>query len=439
MKNIINILVVSSQISYRIINIFLLIFVTVASAAPRLLFHFSRRDRIAVVTNFGILLAKLAEKIGPSAVKLVQVASYRRDLLPLELTAPLSRLQDQVDPPSRRAVKKVLRHAYGAALSDVFETIEYRPFACGSVAVVVRARLRGGCEVALKILRPGARKRIELDLKIMRWVMSTIVARLERFDGVPIAQIFDRFAELVVGQCDMALEARSAERLRGLLDPDIVIPRPLLDQSRPTVLVTTYVSNVARFDSAMVSQEVYEHACVVLLKNVYAMIFVHGFVHGDLHPGNVGINSQGQVVLYDFGLVAELADTDRVIFRDFFLAVAAGDSVIVGQKILESVEHNSNFLDKDEFGSAVDILVKQYSGQKAGDFFVARFVEDLFDLQRRFGLYGTPGFANAVWALAMFEGLARHGHPALDFQREARSFFVASFMKTFVSPAPVVD
>ncbi|MES0030396.1 AarF/UbiB family protein [Mesorhizobium sp. M0040] len=417
------------RIAFRVLQIGFLAIVFVAFAVSTLLVHLVRRDRSALVTSLGGLLARLAESLGPAAVKMSQVASCRQDLIPVALTRPLSRLQDRVKPPSPRGLRKALDAAYGAALNEVFEYIEPEPFACGSVAAVFRGRVRGGGDVAIKLVRPGTKRRIEIDLKIMRWVVSNVVARLHRFDGVPIAKIFDRFAELVVRQCDMALEAANATRLRRLLDPEVVIPEPLAEQSRPGVLVTTFISGTRKLDPADAPQSTYEHACVVLLKNVYAMIFVHGFVHGDLHPGNVAINSVGQVVLYDFGLVAELTENDRVLFRDFFIAVAMGDRITASQKIVESAEKQPPNLNRDEFDRAAAVLVKKYCGLKAGEFLVARFVEELFALQRRFGLSGAPGFANAVWALAMFEGLVRHGYPTLDFQKAARPFLMASVLE----------
>ena len=57
------------------------------------------------------------------------------------------------------------------------------------------------------------------------------------------------------------------------------------------------------------------------------------------------------------------------------------------------------------FEAAVEKLLVSRTGQRAGEFLVAGFVAELFDLQRRFGLYGAPGFVNAIWARAMFEGL----------------------------------
>jgi ubiquinone biosynthesis protein len=167
------------------------------------------------------------------------------------------------------------------------------------------------------------------------------------------------------------------------------------------------------------------------------MIFVHGFVHGDLHPGNVSVATSGQVILFDYGLVAALTESDRVLFRDFFLAVAMGDAATAARNILLSAERRPLKLDLDKFERAVAALLKRYSGQKAGGFLVARFVSETFALQRRFGLCGAPGFANAVWALAMFEGLVRQGYPSLDFQMEARPFLVRALIEKMKVLAPL--
>lgn len=412
----------TGTLSCRAVMIGIITTFVIVLSGPLILWHFLRRDRAAILESVGFFLARLAEAVGPSAIKLGQIASYRQDLIPLELAKPLGRLQDQVTLLSPRVVQRVLKRAYGEEMPEIFEHVDYKPFAGGSVAVVVRGRTLGGEEVAIKLVRPGVKRQIEIDLKIMRFIVRIAAKYMCRFDGLPILEVFDHFSELIVRQCDMDLEARSAERLRNLLDSEIIIPRPLIGLTRPAVLVTALISGTSKFDSVDIPTKTYKQASQSLLRSVYSMIFVHGFVHGDLHPGNVAINSSGQVVLYDFGLVTELRHSDRLLFTEFMLAVAVADSATTAKKIIQSSKNPPIDLDIAEFETAVGRLLQVFSCQKAGQFLVVQFVGELFMLQRRFGLSGTPGFSGAVWALAMFEGLVRKNYPELDFQAEASRF-----------------
>ncbi|HEY0738056.1 MAG TPA: hypothetical protein VGD69_24280, partial [Herpetosiphonaceae bacterium] len=62
---------------------------------------------------------------------------------------------------------------------------------------------------------------------------------------------------------------------------------------------------------------------------------------------------------------------------------------------------------------------------------VGKFVFSLFDLQRRYGLYGTPAFTMAIMSLLVFEGIAKTSYPDLDFQQEARLFIMRTLLGSY--------
>jgi ubiquinone biosynthesis protein len=158
------------------------------------------------------------------------------------------------------------------------------------------------------------------------------------------------------------------------------------------------------------------------------MIFVHGVVHCDMHPGNVLWRADGAVALIDAGLIASLSETDRCCFRDFFRGLACNDPEDCANAILRSALLVPQSLDQAAFHRDVGTLVRTYHGRPAGKFLIAEFVFRVFELQRRHRLSGAPGFVSAIWALAMFEGLVRARYPNLDFQAAAHPFLVADLV-----------
>jgi ubiquinone biosynthesis protein len=155
---------------------------------------------------------------------------------------------------------------------------------------------------------------------------------------------------------------------------------------------------------------------------LYQMIFVDGFVHADLHPGNVRIFAGGDLVLLDTGLVASLPPKQRAQFRDFFFAMAANDGATCAHIVRDTARYLPEKFDQRKFTRAMVEMVNKASGLRAKDFDVAAFARDLFDIQRRFSVRGSVDFTLVILSLGVFEGILRALDPAMDFQREAIMF-----------------
>ena len=126
-----------------------------------------------------VRIRKALEDLGPIFVKFGQMLSTRRDLLPDDIAQELTLLQDQVPPFSGSLARELIEKAYGHPLSEVFEAFEEKPLASASVAQVHTARLRGGQEVVVKVLRPGIEKVIRRDVGLL----YTVAELAERYWG----------------------------------------------------------------------------------------------------------------------------------------------------------------------------------------------------------------------------------------------------------------
>jgi ubiquinone biosynthesis protein len=381
----------------------------------------------------GEALAQSAEALGPVFTKAAQAISYRADLLPESLLAPLARLQEQVRPSRPLDARRTLAAAMSRPVEGVFTSIDERPIASGSIATVYRAITTLTSEaVAVKIVRPGVAEAVALDIACLRMLIGR-AARTSFLAGMPVMEIFESIAGIIVAQCDMSREAcslqafaQSAAQTRG-----IGIPGVRTDEaSGPRVLVMEYFGDGLAITSPDLPEWRFRAAALHLLRFLYRMIFIDGFVHCDLHPGNIRVRSDGSVYLFDAGLVATISATDRECFREFFVALANGDAAGVTLAIVKSAASVPADLARVELEADVADLVGAYSGRNAGSFLVAEFVYRIFNLQKKYRLYGAPGFVSAIWALLMFEGLVRNKYPELDFQAEARPYAIASLLRS---------
>jgi len=413
----------------RAAAIFGLLLLHALRLVPGLALSAATRDRARGQALVGRALACTAEALGPVFVKLAQMISYRADLLPVPLIAELARLQDRVSYSTRSRAREIVEASLQKPICELFAAFDDTAFAAGSIASVHRAKTFDGAEVAVKVVQPAVATRVRRDIDCMTWLVA-LAARSIHLRSIPVVETFAKIAEMIEAQVDMHLEASRLTRFRDLLAG---FDRPrvpqVLDQfTAAHVLVMEFIGNATPLFSSQLDDGVYRNAVTQLLRALYQMIFVNGLVHCDMHPGNFLVAADGTTVLLDAGLAAELTDVDRRCFRDFFLGLTAMDSASCTGAIIHSALFVPQDLDRYALSKEVHEIVRSYAGRKAGDFLVAEFVFKIFQLQRRYGIYGAPGFVAAIWALAMYEGLVRARFPELDFQREARPFATAALL-----------
>ncbi|MFL5540905.1 MAG: ABC1 kinase family protein [Longimicrobiaceae bacterium] len=369
----------------------------------------------------GRTLAELFEALGPAYVKLGQLLGTRRDLLGEAAIRPLARLQDRLPPGPFHLVGTLFRRELGVEAGDVFAALDPEPVASASIATVYRGRLRDGREVAVKVRRPDVARRMETDLRLLR-AGARLAARLPPLRLLPVVATMEELCASLERQLDFRAEAAAARRLRAALaaEPAVVVPAPVDELCGPSVLTMEFVDGLHRRPAHGGDEA--RAALRAAVRALYRMIFVEGFVHCDLHRGNLALLEDGRAALLDFGFMAEMEPRARAKFAEFFLALAGGDGARCARITREMALAVPPDFAYGPFEAEVAALVDSVAGASAGEFLVAAFVGRLFDIQRRHRLRGTPAFVMPILSLLVLEGIVRDEDPHLDFQREALPF-----------------
>ena len=187
-----------------------------------------------------------------------------------------------------------------------------------------------------------------------------------------------------------------------------------------------YLEGYRPFQDFRDQPEVARSAVQTWLGALYKMIFNAGLIHCCLHPSNILCNDEGQVALLDFGFVSEMTPKAKQDFAEFFLSIAFRDGKTAARIVRETALRIASNLDPVAFERDMQALVEKTAGRKAADFPVAGFVFELFQVQRRHGIYGSPSFPLPILSLLTYEGLIEDLHPDIDFQQEAVPFVMAS-------------
>jgi len=222
------------------------------------------------------------------------------------------------------AVRAIVEEELGRPLREVFSWFDPEPLATASIAVVHKATLVDGDDVAVKILRPGIREKVAIDLDLMQPIF-----RFLALQGVPVAGPLFRFLNGFRGQVaeelDLRNEARTMAHFRSLYEEaglkTIVVPAPRIVTS--SVLVMDLLDGVPIDDLEQIAGMGHEPGPLVeeLLRSWFLTGLRDGMFHGDIHAGNLMMLRDGRLGLVDWGIVGVLDDRTRWLFRRFVEAI----------------------------------------------------------------------------------------------------------------------
>ncbi|HEU5160906.1 MAG TPA: AarF/ABC1/UbiB kinase family protein [Streptosporangiaceae bacterium] len=382
----------------------------------------TRADRLAAA------LVWLLERLGGAFIKAGQLAATRVDLVGPSVARALSRLHDEVSPMTARQSAQVIRRALPAAADEVIGALAGPPVASGSVASVYRVRLDDR-EVALKIRRPAVGAAITADMMIMRR-LAAVATRLPGLRRVPLGEIIEQVGCCLVNQLDFSAEAQSLCQMRAHLAefPDVVVPALVPELCGDGVVAMEFLEGLRHASIKDLPEPVREAEVAVLVRAVYRLVFIAGFVHVDLHQGNTYFLPDGKVVLLDAGFAFQLRPAARHSFTEFFGGMIQGDGAACADILRSTVRGVAADADIEGFRRDVAALVVRNVGSAVDDFDLPGFCFELFNLQRRYGLYAEPEFIFPMLCLLSLDGLVKEHHPRMDFQLEAAPYVMQSLI-----------
>ena len=267
-------------------------------------------------------LRKAFGELGPTYVKLGQLVASSPGLFPDVFADEFRSLLDEVPPISAADVVAVITEELGSHPDDLFETFDWTPLASASIAQVHAATLPGGDDVVVKVQRPGIRRQIDADLRILR-VLARVVERLSSTGRManPIAVVED-FAITIREELSFVVEARSMERFADVIgrspaNKGVRVPTVRWPYTTPRVLTMERIHGYKVDDLAKLGETGWDLAGA-LKRGVRAWMEAaldHGFFHGDVHAGNLMLDLDGNTVFLDFGIMGRLDDKTRNIIR----------------------------------------------------------------------------------------------------------------------------
>jgi len=354
--------------------------------------------------------------LGPAFIKLGQLLSTRPDALPGEYIEVLSRLQDKVPPDPWPEVEPAIEREIGA-VGERFDDFDTEPISGASLGQVYEATVDGQ-RVAVKVLRPNIRERVESDLRVLGTLLPVLVRGAEPGQAYTLENLADEFAATIRREMDYAHEARMLREIGAAFADadDVAIPEPIDSHCTDRVVTMTYVegakiTDLERLDELGVDRQ----RLVRRLEEVYIrMIVEDGRFHADPHPGNLAVQPDGTLVFYDFGMTGRLGPETRDQLMEFYVGLATDDvdrvmDAFVAMGALDPMA------DREVMREAFGIAIDQFRGADVSEYRIEQLVGQFESQLYAFPMRLPQNLALVVRVTTVLEGVCRTLDPEFDF------------------------
>ena len=371
----------------------------------------AKGEEARATISTAVRLRLVAQDLGPSFIKLGQIASTRPDLLPADIIVELKKLQDEVPPVPFAEIRQQVEQSLGAPLGELFLRFDEKPLAAASIGQVHRAALRtaeGDLEVVVKVQRPGVGDTVQRDLELLHILAGTLeraMPEMKIYAPVGLVQQFDRS---ITSELNFLVEAENCERFGKNFSghPHVRFPKIYRQATSKYVLTQEF------FPGKKVTKAVEDGADGKKIANksvglVIKMIFEDGFFHADPHPGNIiilGPDDDPIVGLIDTGMVGRLSPELRDRTIDLMIAAARNDAVAVADA-LYAIGRPTKKIDMREYRAEVGLLAEKYIGRPLKDIELSAMLRDLVQGAMKYGLEIPPDFMLVGKALMTIEGI----------------------------------
>ena len=353
------------------------------------------KNRDKVFSRIGCVLNKILFAAGPSFIKLGQFLSTRHDLLNKCITEEFVKLQDAIMPLPWHKVSSKIQH-----LNHI--SIDTKPVASASVAQVHRGKIHD-INLAIKILRPNIRKKFVKNIKFMKKIIFLIEKFFKKSQRLKLNEIIKIIEQNAIIELNLKMEAAVASKMREENNnQDLIIPKIFWEYSNQDVLVMEWIDGIkineidANYNNSAIANN--------LINIFFNQVYINGFFHADIHPGNILITKDNKLAFIDFGIVSFLPDEDKFFLAQMFHALSEKNY----DKIAE-LHFKANYIAKNQsiamFALACRSAAEPMLNQPLSAIPMSQLLEHLFYITAQFDMETQPHLVSLQQNLVMLEGI----------------------------------
>lgn len=382
----------------------------------------------------GARLRLALQALGPIFVKFGQILSTRRDLMPPDIATELALLQDRVKPFDGETARGIVEQALGRDIADAFEHFDTTPLASASIAQVHAARLHGGREVVVKVLRPEIEKQIAGDIALLTSVAGLVERTHPNADKIRPREIVREVETTLAAELDLQREGANASVIRrfwtgkdGQDSPDLYVPEVIWSHTAERALTLERVHGIPSDDVAALDAAGIDRKALAAkgVRVFYTQVFRDNFFHADAHAGNIWVDidparkTNPRFIAIDFGIVGQLSSEDQYYLAENFMAIFNRDYRRIAELHVQAGWMPAT-IRIDELEAAARAVCEPYFTRPLSEISLAEVLVKLFRTAQKYELTLQPQLILLQKTLLNIEGVGRQLDPELDIWAVAK-------------------
>jgi ubiquinone biosynthesis protein len=403
----------------------------------------SESNRFDDKKKAGEKLCIALQGMGTTFIKLGQFLATRPDIIGEEISKDLEKLQDKVPAFDLYQAKKIIKKEIGEKqYNNIIELSE--PIAAASIAQVHIAKIKNENQekqVAIKILRPDIEKLFneELDaLMLFAYIIENTISRAKRLKLVEVIHLLREITNI---EMDLRFEAAAANELYENTQQDLGfnVPKIYWNYTTKKILTLDKVEGIS-----IREQEKLQNLGVDLKKLAENLIQLFlkqavrdGFFHGDMHQGNLFVDTKGNIIPVDFGIMGRLDKNNRKFLAEILYGFIKRDYVKVAEVHFKAGLVPSE-ASKEEFAQALRSVGEPIFGQTIKDISGGNLLAQLFEITEKFNMPTQPSLLLLQKNMVVVEGVARKLYPETNIWEVSRPV-LENWLKNIKSPKTTID
>ncbi len=388
-----------------------------------------RASREVAALSRGARLRLALQELGPIFVKFGQILSTRRDLMPPDIAIELSLLQDRVAPFDGHAARAIVEASLGQDIREAFEHFDTTPLASASIAQVHAARLPGGREVVVKVLRPDIEKQIDGDIALLNSIATLVERAHPNADKIRAREVVREIETTLGAELDLQREGANASVIRRFWkdSPDLYVPEVIWSHTAERVLTLERVYGIPSDDIAALDAAGIDRKALAAkgVRVFYTQVFRDNFFHADAHAGNIWVDSDParkdnpRFIAIDYGIVGQLSSEDQYYLAENFMAIFNRDYRRIAELHVQAGWMPAT-IRIDELEAAARAVCEPYFTRPLSEISLAEVLIKIFRTAQRYELTLQPQLILLQKTLLNIEGVGRLLDPQLDIWAVAK-------------------
>lgn len=361
---------------------------------------------------------EVLQALGPTYVKIGQLASNRSDLLPKAYCDAFEKLRDDANPMPFDVVIEQIDRAYGKSWHEVFASIDPVPLGAASIAQVHKATLLDGTTVAVKVRRPGVAESMAEDIMLMKHLLALgeFASNSHRDILLSLEGFIEEIERTTASEVDFTSELHNLMRFHDELADEQGVTSPVAypQYSCESVLVMEFVQGTEISHTEELRQQGVDVNALArrVCQSYVTQVLDDGFFHADPHPGNILVRD-GEVVWIDLGMVGTLTVSERMLVGKVFTAVATDNAYLLKEAVMGLV-HVLGPVDHGALLEALSRLLAEYSTAEMKEINVGTVLTEVIEVLRGQNMMMTSSVTMLARGFVTIEGVMAQVAPDIS-------------------------